>query len=81
MKQRVVIALGGNALQQNGQISAEAQKAMAEQIGYTIVKLASKYEIIIAHGNGPQIGNILLHEEVATSEILLQLCHLIRRSR
>lgn len=55
MKQRVVIALGGNALQQNGEVSAEAQKAVAEQVGRDIVKLASKYELIIAHGNGPQV--------------------------
>ena len=68
MKQRVVIALGGNALQQNGEVSAEAQKAVAEQVGRDIVKLASKYELIIAHGNGPQVGNILLHEESAASE-------------
>ena len=31
-KTRVVIALGGNALQQNGEVTAEAQKAVASQI-------------------------------------------------
>ena len=30
-----------------------------------MAELADKYEIIIAHGNGPQVGNILIHEEVA----------------
>ncbi len=68
MKQRVVIALGGNALQQNGEVSAEAQKEVAERIGRDIAKLANKYEPIITHGNGPQVGNILLHEESAASE-------------
>ncbi len=68
MKQRVVIALGGNALQQNGEVSAEAQKEVAERIGRDIAKLANKYELIITHGNGPQVGNILLHEESAASE-------------
>lgn len=68
MKQRVVIALGGNALQQNGEVSAEAQKDVAERVGRDIAKLASKYELIIAHGNGPQVGNILLHEELAASK-------------
>lgn len=66
-KQRVVIALGGNALQKNGEVSAEAQKAVAKQVGETIARLSSKYEIIIAHGNGPQVGNILLHEEAAAT--------------
>lgn len=64
-KPRVVIALGGNALQRNGEVTAEAQKAVAEEIGEIIVKLSDKYEIIVAHGNGPQVGNILVHEESA----------------
>lgn len=67
-KMRVVIALGGNALQRNGEVSAEAQKAVAEQVGKTIAKLSAKYEIIVAHGNGPQVGNILIHEEIAATE-------------
>ncbi len=66
-KLRVVIALGGNALQQNGEVTAEAQKKVAEQVGRTIAKLSSKYDIIVAHGNGPQVGNILLHEESAAT--------------
>ena len=66
-KQRVVIALGGNALQQNGEVTAEAQKSVARQVGETIARLSNKYEIIIAHGNGPQVGNILLHEEAAAT--------------
>jgi len=68
MKQRVVIALGGNALQQHGEVSAKAQKAVAERIGRDIAKLVGKYELIITHGNGPQVGNILLHEESAASK-------------
>ena len=66
-KMRVVIALGGNALQKNGEVTAEAQKSVAEQIGSTIARLANKYEIIVAHGNGPQVGNILIHEESAAT--------------
>lgn len=66
-KTRVVIALGGNALQRNGEVTAEAQKAVAEQIGNTIARLSNKYEIIVAHGNGPQVGNILIHEETAAT--------------
>lgn len=67
-KTRVVIALGGNALQQNGEVTAEAQKAVASRIGEVIAKLSEKYEIIIAHGNGPQVGNILVHEENAGTD-------------
>ena len=68
MKKRVVLALGGNALQKNGEASAEAQKKIAESVGEAISDLADKYEIIVAHGNGPQVGNILIHEEAASTE-------------
>ena len=67
-KKRVVIALGGNALQKNGEVSAEAQKAVAKKVGELIAKLSSRFDIVVAHGNGPQVGNILVHEEQAASE-------------
>ena len=68
MKKRIVLALGGNALQKNGEATAEAQKRIANQVGKVIARLASEYEIIIAHGNGPQVGNILIHEEKAATD-------------
>lgn len=67
MKPRIVLALGGNALQKKGENTAEAQKKVANSVGTIIAKLASKYEIIVAHGNGPQVGNILIHEEQAAT--------------
>lgn len=68
MKKRIVLALGGNALQKNGEATAEAQKKIAEEVGAVIAELSDKYEIIVAHGNGPQVGNILIHEEKASSD-------------
>lgn len=67
-KKRIVLALGGNALQKNGEASAEAQKKIANTVGEAIANLADKYEIIVAHGNGPQVGNILIHEEQAGTD-------------
>lgn len=67
MKKRVVLALGGNALQKNGEATAEAQKKVAASVGEAIADLANTYEIIITHGNGPQVGNILIHEEAAST--------------
>lgn len=67
-RQRVVVALGGNALQKNGESTAEAQKQVATKVGAAIAQLSEKYEIVVAHGNGPQVGNILLHEETAATE-------------
>ena len=68
MKKRIVLALGGNALQKNGEATAEAQKKVAVEVGEAIAELSDKYEIIVAHGNGPQVGNILIHEETAGTE-------------
>ena len=67
VKKRIVIALGGNALQQNGEVTAEAQKKIAAKVGAVIADLSSQYEIVVAHGNGPQVGNILIHEEQAAT--------------
>lgn len=61
---RIVVALGGNALQKNKEASAEAQKAVArETAGQLAAIVAAGHELVITHGNGPQVGNILLHEE------------------
>ena len=68
MKKRIVLALGGNALQKKGEATAEAQKKVAIEVGEAIAELADKYEIIVAHGNGPQVGNILIHEEQASTK-------------
>ena len=68
MKKRVVLALGGNALQKNGESTAEAQKAIAAKVGEIIANLSSRYEIVVAHGNGPQVGNIMIHEESAATD-------------
>ena len=68
MKKRIVLALGGNALQRNGEATAEAQKKIAESVGKAVADLAGQYEIVLAHGNGPQVGNILIHEETASTD-------------
>lgn len=68
MKKRIVLALGGNALQKQGEVTAEAQKKVANEVGEAIYELYADYEIVLAHGNGPQVGNILMHEESASSD-------------
>jgi len=61
---RIVIALGGNALQKKGEASAEAQIKVAAETARQLVPLISQgHQIVIVHGNGPQVGDILLHEE------------------
>lgn len=63
-QETIVIALGGNALQRDGEATAEAQSRVADETARKLVPLIQKgYRLIIVHGNGPQVGNIVLHEE------------------
>ena len=64
---KLVIALGGNALQtKNSAPTAEAQLEVVKQTCEHIAELsASGYELAIVHGNGPQVGRILLASETA----------------
>lgn len=66
-KTRIVVALGGNALQSaGGEATAEAQLEVVRQTCAHLVDLVQKgYEIILVHGNGPQVGRILLASETA----------------
>lgn len=64
---RVVIALGGNALEDKSMPStAEAQLEVVKKTSEYIADIScSNYEIAIVHGNGPQVGRILLASEAA----------------
>ena len=58
---RIVIALGGNALLQRGQpMTAENQRANIRAAAEQIAAVAPDNEIVIAHGNGPQVGLLAL---------------------
>ena len=58
---RIVIALGGNALLQRGQpMTAENQRANIRTAAECIAAVAPGNEIVVAHGNGPQVGLLAL---------------------
>jgi len=60
----LLIALGGNALIQKGQKGTIAEQFENLRIPIQqIASLASDFRIIITHGNGPQVGNLLLQQE------------------
>jgi len=66
-KKLVVVALGGNAILQPGQRGTfeEQMKNVhltCEQLAHMVE--SGKYKIVVTHGNGPQVGNILLQNEV-----------------
>jgi len=62
MKKLAVVALGGNALLQSDQAGTiDEQEANAYATAECLVKLIQRdYNIVITHGNGPQVGNIML---------------------
>ena len=67
MAQKIVIALGGNALQ-SGKMepTAEAQLEVVKKTCEHIADISCQgYEIALVHGNGPQVGRILLASETA----------------
>jgi carbamate kinase len=58
---RVVVALGGNALLRRGQeLSAENQRENARTACRGLAPLAQGNELVISHGNGPQVGLLAL---------------------
>lgn len=65
---KIVIALGGNALQEGkGPATAEAQLAVVEKTcNYIADIVEAGYCVVIAHGNGPQVGRIVLQNENST---------------
>jgi carbamate kinase len=59
-----LVAFGGNALIQSGQKgTAEEQFENLKLTMPQIAKLSKNYKIVITHGNGPQVGNLLLQQE------------------
>lgn len=65
---RVVVALGGNALQAEGApATAEAQLQVIKQTAVHLADMVEKgYEIIIVHGNGPQVGRLVIQNEYSS---------------
>ena len=66
---KIVVALGGNALQAAGKpATAEAQLEVVLETAEHIANIIDKgYEVVVAHGNGPQVGRIVLASETAAN--------------
>lgn len=64
---RIVIALGGNALLRRGEpLEAETQQRNVETAAKAIAPLAAEHELVITHGNGPQVGLLALQSAAYT---------------
>lgn len=63
-KDILLVALGGNALIRKGQVGTAQEQLFNLRLPLQqIARLSQRYRIIITHGNGPQVGNLLLQQE------------------
>ena len=71
MGKRILVALGGNAILQPGQkgTSAEQVTNIDKTVKQLIDVVEKGYELVLTHGNGPQVGAILIQHEMAKEAI------------
>jgi carbamate kinase len=78
-RKRIVVALGGNAISAPGKIGdIEEQFAQVSQTAEVLCDAIERgYQLVVSHGNGPQVGNVLRRVEIARSELYpipLEVC-------
>jgi carbamate kinase len=67
---RIVVALGGNALTgPGGDATPEAQTDAVRATAPALAGLAAEHDLVVTHGNGPQVGNLLVKNEIAASVV------------
>lgn len=70
-RQRIVIAVGGNALQRRGErLTIENMLKAAADMAPTITQMARDHQLVLTHGNGPQVGELALERSAATLDVL-----------
>jgi carbamate kinase len=68
---RIVVALGGNALLKRGEpLTAYNQRINVRLAAEAIAPLCDKHQVIISHGNGPQVGLLAMQEEDFPLDVL-----------
>ncbi|MDK2886378.1 MAG: carbamate kinase [Thermosipho sp. (in: thermotogales)] len=70
MKKLAVVAIGGNAVNRPGEkATAENMLKNLSETAKFISKMLDEFDIAITHGNGPQVGNLLVQQEIAKDKI------------
>jgi len=74
-KQLAVIAIGGNSLikHRDKQTVADQYKAICETTSHLVDLVEQGFQLVITHGNGPQVGFIMLRSEIARKEVGLHI--------
>jgi carbamate kinase len=68
MGKRIVVALGGNAILSDDPSTEGQMKALRHTSKQLVELIKQGHELIISHGNGPQVGNLLLQQAIAQSD-------------
>jgi carbamate kinase len=64
---RILVALGGNALlQRGGPMTVEAQRANIVTAATALAPIAERHQLVLSHGNGPQVGLLALQAAAYT---------------
>lgn len=77
-RQRIVVALGGNAIQQGNDATVSTQLKAMETTADALARLLLRgYELVVTHGNGPQVGQLVLQQAATRQqfpELPLDVC-------
>ncbi len=67
---RIVVTVGGNALVRPGEEgSIQQQYERARALAAILATLPSDQQLVLTHGNGPQVGRVLLRSELCADRI------------
>jgi len=65
---RILVALGGNALLKRGEpMTAEVQRANVQTAARSLAPVAERHQLVLSHGNGPQVGLLALQGAAYTA--------------
>lgn len=70
-RKRAVLAFGGNALIRHGEMGDQARQVRyAESLAKLLIRILRRgYDLVLVHGNGPQVGNLLIQMEEASTKV------------
>ncbi|MDQ8235851.1 carbamate kinase, partial [Enterococcus faecium] len=68
MTKKIVVALGGNAILTNDPTATGQQKTLVETAQSLAALVEKGYKLLITHGNGPQVGNLLLQQKAGATQ-------------
>lgn len=59
----LVLALGGHALQRSGDVSLDGERQAVAALAPALARLGDSYRLLVVHGNGPQVGRLLVEAD------------------